>query len=116
MKINMKIKLHVKKGDKVKVLSGKEKEKTGKIIEVLPKAQRVIVERVNMIKLHLRARRRDSPSGIVEREAPIHISNVMVICPNCDKPTRIKRGTLQDGSRVRRCKKCNEVIDKKYGT
>lgn len=112
----MRTKLHVKKGDKVKVLWGDDKGREGKVIKVFYKTGRVLVERVNMVKQYVRARRGESRGNIIEKEAPISAAAVMVICPNCDKPTRIKKDYLQDGTKVRKCKKCNEVIDKKYGT
>lgn len=106
------VKLHVKKGDIVTVLSGKEKGKTGKILKTIPKKQRVIVERVNMIKKHLKRRTQGKGGGIVEMEGGIHVSNVMLNCPNCKKPTRIGKIQLEDGQKVRVCKKCQEIIDK----
>ena len=103
--------LHVKKNDVVMVVTGKDKGKTGKILKVLRKKEAVIVEGVNMVKKHLRPTPR-AKGGIVEREAPVHISNVMVYCDKCAKPVRVGRKFLEDGRKVRYCKKCKEVIDR----
>ncbi|GAB4170608.1 MAG: 50S ribosomal protein L24 [Geothermobacteraceae bacterium] len=105
-------KYHVKKDDTVMVLAGKEKGKTGKILRVLKDDDRVIVESLNMVKRHTRARQAGQESGIVEKEAPIAISNVMLVCGACSKPTRTGYRILDDGSKVRFCKKCNEIVDK----
>ena len=106
-------KAKVKKKDKVLILAGKDKGKTGIVLDVDLKKERVLVEGVNFIKKHVRP----NPSlgiqgGIEEREAPLHISNVMVICPECGKPARVGRRILKDGKKVRYCKKCNGQIDK----
>lgn len=105
-------KFHVKKDDTVMVLAGKEKGKTGKILRVLRDEERVIVENLNVVKRHTRARQAGQESGIVEKEAPIAISNVMLVCGACSKPTRTGYRILDDGSKVRFCKKCNEIVDK----
>jgi len=106
-------KLHVKKGDLVMVIAGKDRGKSGRIIRVIPKEQRVVVERINLVKKHLRPSPATGQGGIVEVEAPIHISNVMPICPNCNNPTRVGRKILEDGTKVRICKRCGEALDKK---
>ncbi|MEN2986593.1 MAG: 50S ribosomal protein L24 [Thermodesulfovibrionaceae bacterium] len=103
--------LRVKKGDRVIVLSGKYKDKTGRILSVIPKEQKVIVEGVNIIKKHQKPTRKYPQGGVIEKEAPIHISKVMLLCPKCDRPTRIGARILEDGSKIRVCKKCKEVID-----
>lgn len=103
--------LHVKKGDTVMVVTGKDKNKTGKITQVLPKKERVIVEGLNVIKRHTRARG-NQPGGIIEKEAPIHISNVMVYCAKCGKAVRTAAKVLEDGIKVRACVKCGETFDK----
>jgi large subunit ribosomal protein L24 len=103
--------LHVKKGDTVMVVTGKDKDKTGKITRVLPKKDGVIVEGLNMIKRHTRARGNE-PGGIIEKEAPINISNVMIYCAKCAKPVRTKAVFLDDGMKVRACVKCGETFDK----
>lgn len=105
-------KLHVKKNDTVKVISGKEKGKTGKILKAYPAKQRVIVEHLNMIKKHTRRRSQGQGGGIIEREGTIHVSNLMLVCPACKQVTRIEKKFLEDGTKVRVCKKCGEVVDK----
>ncbi len=105
-------KLHVKKGDKVLVLAGKDKGKEGKIIESQPKKGRVVVEGVSKVKRHTKVSQKNPQGGIVIKEAPISASNVMVVCPACKKATRIKKTQLNDGKFVRACKKCGETIDK----
>jgi len=104
-------KVHVKSGDTVYVLSGKDRGKKGKILRVLPKEQRVIVEGVNIIKKHQKPRSDYHQGGIIEKEAPIHSSNVMLVCPRCNKPTKIAKEVSESGQRSRVCKKCNEIID-----
>lgn len=103
--------LRVKKGDTVIVLSGKDKGKTGRVLSVIPKEERVIVEKINMIKKHMKPNKQHPQGGIIEKEGPIHISKVMLICPKCNKPTRIGNKILEDGKKVRVCKKCKEVMD-----
>lgn len=101
----------VKKQDTVVVLTGKEKGKKGRVLSVASAEYRVIVEKVNVIKRHTKPNRKHSQGGIIEKEAPIQISNIMLICPKCDKPTRIGNVVLEGGRKVRLCKKCKEVID-----
>ncbi|HHW06092.1 MAG TPA: 50S ribosomal protein L24 [Clostridia bacterium] len=104
-------KVHVKKGDTVVVITGKDAGHKGKVLAVFPKNQRVVVEKANIVKRHTRPTRTMPQGGIIEKEAPIHSSNVMLVCPKCDKATRIGKKVLADGSKVRTCKKCGEVID-----
>ncbi|MCE5285012.1 MAG: 50S ribosomal protein L24 [Pelosinus sp.] len=104
-------KLHVKKGDTVIVLSGKDKGKQGKIIEALPKKGKVVVEGVNKVKRHTKASQKAPQGGIIVKEAPLSSSKVMLVCTECNKPTRIKKTALASGN-VRVCKKCGEIIDK----
>ena len=104
-------KYHIKKNDKVMVVAGKEKGKTGKVLRVLPKKDRAVVEKVNFIKRHMRPGAHSRQGGIVEKENPINISNLMVVCGKCTDPTRVGRRVLEDGSRVRYCKKCDEIIE-----
>jgi large subunit ribosomal protein L24 len=101
----------LKKDDKVKVLTGKDRGKIGKVLKVDRKKQRVLVEHVNMIKKHQRPTAQNRQGGIVESEAPLDWSNVMVMCNKCVKPVRIKMQQLDDGKKVRVCRKCNEQID-----
>lgn len=103
--------LRIKKGDRVLVLSGKDKDKKGRVLVVIPEKERVIVEGVNIIKKHQKPSRKYPRGGIIEKEAPIHISKVMLLCPKCEKPTRIGNIVLEDRTKVRVCKHCKEVID-----
>lgn len=104
-------KFHVKKGDTVMVIAGKDRAKTGKVINVLPKKDGVLVEGLNIVKRHTRARGNEA-GGIVEKEAPVAVSNVMLYCDKCNKPVRIKKNILEDGKKVRVCCKCGESFDK----
>ncbi len=104
-------KLRVKKGDTVMVITGKDSKKTGKILRIFSKKERVVVEGLNIVKKHTRARG-NQPGGIEEKEAPLHISNVMLYCQKCGKPVRIKRNLLENGEKVRVCIKCGEAFDK----
>jgi large subunit ribosomal protein L24 len=106
------IKLHVKKGDTVQVIAGKEKGKSGKILKAFPGKERVIVEHLHMIKRHTKRRTQGQGGGILEREGTVHVSNVMLVCPSCKKATRLGKKLLQDGSKARVCKKCGEVVDR----
>lgn len=101
----------IKKNDKVIVQAGKEKGKIGTVLKVNAEKGQVIVEKLNMVKRHTRAGRQASQGGIVEKESPIHLSNLMLVCNKCAEPTRIARRVLEDGSKVRVCKKCGELID-----
>jgi large subunit ribosomal protein L24 len=104
-------KLHVKKGDTVVVLSGKEKGRSGKVLSVNTKKERVFVEKLNMIKRHSRPSKNAPQGGIIEKEASLHVSNVNIFCPKCNKPVRIKKRMLDDGKKVRTCVKCSEILD-----
>lgn len=100
----------IKKGDQVIVISGDEKGKMGKVIKVFPAENKVLVEKVNIVKKHERFRSPQEPSGIVDKEAPIHISNVAIICPNCGE--RAKVGFRTEGEKkIRYCKKCNQSVE-----
>ncbi|MDA8139419.1 MAG: 50S ribosomal protein L24 [Desulfobacteraceae bacterium] len=101
----------LKKEDKVKIIAGKDKGKVGKVLKVDRKKERVLVENINIIKRHQRPSAQNRQGGIVESEAPIHWSNVMLLCNKCVKPVRIKMQQLDDGKKVRVCRKCNEQID-----
>jgi large subunit ribosomal protein L24 len=103
--------MKIRKNDMVLVIAGKDKGKKGKVRKAMPKEQKVIVEGVNMIKRHSRARGVARQAGIIELEAPIHVSNVMLICSKCSKPTRVGFRFLDDGRKVRVCRSCDEVID-----
>jgi large subunit ribosomal protein L24 len=102
----------IKKNDEVYVLRGKDRGKTGRVLIVMPGDGRIVVEGVQMIKRHTRANpQRNVKGGIVEKESPIHISNVALVCKNCHKHTRLASKVLGDGRRVRTCKKCGSSID-----
>jgi large subunit ribosomal protein L24 len=103
--------MKIRKNDTVTVIAGKDSGKKGKVRRVLPKEDRVIVEGLNMIKRHSRARRAARQAGIIELESPIHISNVMLLCNKCGKATRVGFRVLADGKKVRICRSCKEVID-----
>ena len=103
---------HVRKNDMVMVIAGKEKGKTGKVLKVLPKKNRVVVEKVNFIKRHTRPTGRLRQGGIIQKEAPLHISNVLILCPKCNKGVRTGRKILEDGKKVLVCKKCGEIIER----
>lgn len=105
-------KAHVKKDDMVIITTGKDRGKTGKVLRVLPEKGRVVVESLNMIKRHSRPRPGQTEGGIIEKEAPLDLSNVMVVCASCSEPSRTGLRILEDGNKVRFCKKCNEIVDK----
>lgn len=105
-------KLSIKKGDQVVVIAGKDRGKRGKVLEVQPKDQRVLVEKVNIVSKHRKADRNNRQGGILQKEAPLHVSNVMLIDPKTDKGTRVRRMQLADGKGVRVSKRSGEVIDK----
>jgi large subunit ribosomal protein L24 len=103
--------MHVKKGDKVMVISGKEKGKTGTIIAAFPKTDRVLVEGLNLVKKHMKPNQANPQGGIVSQEASVHVSNVMLIDPKSGEPTRVSY-KVEDGKKVRVAKKSGEQIDK----
>ncbi|MBV8774321.1 MAG: 50S ribosomal protein L24 [Deltaproteobacteria bacterium] len=103
-------KFNVRKNDTVMVITGRERGKTGKVLRVLPFRGRVIVERLNIVKRHTKPRGAGSPGGIVEREAPLDVSNVMVMCDRCNAPERIGIKFAGDGSKSRVCRRCGEAI------
>ncbi len=103
--------MKIRKNDTVVIIAGKDKGKRGKVRRAWPEKERVIVEGANMIKRHSRARRATRQAGIIELEAPIHVSNVMLVCEKCGTPTRVGFQFLADGKKVRVCESCQEVID-----
>ena len=105
-------KLHVKKGDKVMVLSGKDKGKTGAVIQAIPKKGKAVVEGINKVKRQTKPSQSNPQGGIIVKEAPVHAAKLMLVCPACDKATRVKSNVLANGGKVRVCKKCGETIDK----
>ena len=103
----------IRKNDNVVVTTGKDRGKRGRVVRVVPEKNRVVVEGVNIVKRHTKANpQRNVKGGLVEREAPLHASNVQIVCPECGKPTRIGRKILGDGRKVRVCRKCEGVVDK----
>ena len=104
-------KMHVKRGDEVQVIAGKDKGMKGKVVTAFPATGKVIVEGVNTVTKHQKARRQGEQSSILHREAPIDASNVMRICEKCGKPARTGVQILDDGSKVRYCKKCKETFN-----
>ena len=104
-------KCNVKKNDQVKVIAGKEKGKTGKVLKVFPKKESVLIEKINFVKRHTRPSSQHRQGGIIEKESPINLSKVMVICAKCNAPVKTGTKLLEDGKRVRFCKKCSEIID-----
>jgi len=107
------VRFHVRKNDLVKVIAGKEKGKTGKVLKVLPKKNRVVVEKVNFIKRHSRPGGRTRQGGIIEKEAPIHVSNVLLLCSKCNQGVRMGKRVLEDGKKALVCKKCGEQNERK---
>jgi len=100
----------LKKNDMVMVVTGRDRGKTGKVLRVLPESGRVIVERLNVVKRHSKPRGATSPGGIIEKEAPIQISNVMFFCERCNAPVRVGRKIAADGSKSRICRRCKESL------
>lgn len=102
----------VRKNDTVMVITGREKGKTGKVLRVLRERNRVVIERLHMVKRHQKPRSQQSPGGVVEKEASIDLSNVMIMCDRCNAPARIGARRLDDGSAVRMCRRCGEALDR----
>lgn len=104
-------KMHVKRGDKVVVIAGKDKGKEGNVIAAFPEENKVIVEGVAVAKKHQKARMQGQASAIIDKEMPIDASNVMRVCPKCGKPARVGVKTFEDGSKAKYCKKCGETFN-----
>jgi len=102
----------IRKNDTVMVIAGRERGKTGKVIRVLPEKERALVERLNMVKRHQKARGPQASSGIVEKEAAVHLSNLMIMCDKCNGPVRMGKLHLEDGRSVRVCRRCKEQLDR----
>ena len=102
----------IKKDDKVKILAGKDKGKIGKVLKVNKKTGKVVVENINIVKVHTKPSMANQQGGIVDKEAPLNISNVMLMCDKCDTPTptRVRIKKIEDGKKVRICVKCNETV------
>ena len=103
--------LGIKKEDTVLVIAGREKGKKGRVLSVMPAKSSLIIEKINIIKRHMKPSRKYAQGGIIEKEAPVHMSNVILVCPKCNKSTRIANLLMENGKKVRTCKKCKEVID-----
>jgi large subunit ribosomal protein L24 len=104
---------YLKKNDQVEIITGKDKGRVGKILRIVQKNDKAIVERINMVKRHKKSSEMNQPGQIIEKESPIHISNLQLICPECTKTGRIGKRILEDGTKVRYCKSCGESIEKK---
>lgn len=105
-------KINVSKGERVRVISGADKGKTGKILQVMPRTGKVIVEGVNIVKKHMRPTQDNPQGGIIDKEAPINSSKIMLVCPRCNRPARVGYKFLASGEKTRYCKNCGEVNEK----
>jgi len=103
--------VQIRRNDNVMVIAGKERGKTGKVLRVDPGKDAVIIERVNMVKRHTKARGPQQPGGIVEKEAALPASNVMMMCDKCNAPVRVGHKVLGDGKKIRICRRCREALD-----
>lgn len=103
-------KVHVRKGDTALVITGKNAGKKGKVLRVIPGNSKVVVEGVNIVKRHTRPTQKLPQGGIMQKEAPIHSSNVMLFCSKCNSPTRVGKKLLENGEKIRVCKKCGESL------
>jgi len=104
---------NIRRDDNVQIISGKDRGKSGKVNRVIREKDRVVVAGVNIATKHVKGRPGVRQAGIMHVEAPLHISNVMLLCPNCNKPTRVGHHFLDDGTKVRACKQCGQNIDKR---
>lgn len=102
----------IRKNDLVMVITGRDRGKTGKVLRVMPEKQRALVERLHLVKRHTKARGPQSPHGIVEKEAPVHLSNLMIMCDKCNAPVRMGKRILDDGRSVRVCRRCGDQLDR----
>ena len=102
----------IKKNDTVMVIAGLERGKTGKVLRVLPVKERALIERLNLVKRHQKPRGAQAAAGIIEKEAPIHISNLMIMCDKCNAPVRMGKHVLEDGRSVRVCRRCGDQLDR----
>lgn len=110
MEKHTKPKFHIKKNDLVEVNTGEEKGRRGRVLKIIPQKEQVLIEGINLVKKHQRARSQTKPSGIVTLPAPVHFSNLVLICPKCGKKTKVKREKIEN-RRVRICKECGEIIE-----
>jgi len=106
------MKTHIKKNDLVLVTKGKEKGKSGKVLRINREKGTAIVERVNFVKRHARPTQKMRQGGILEKEAPVSLPNLRILCGKCDKPVRVRKKELEDGGKVRICHRCGDVLDK----
>ena len=104
--------MRIKKNDQVRVISGKNKGKEGKILRRIPSKDMIVVEGVNMVSRHIKPSQKNPQAGIIKQEAPIYASKVMLVCPQCGAATRVGSSFLESGKKVRVCRKCSEIIDK----
>ncbi|OIP48713.1 MAG: 50S ribosomal protein L24 [Deltaproteobacteria bacterium CG_4_10_14_3_um_filter_60_8] len=104
-------KSHIRVNDQVEIIAGKDKGRVGKVLKVHHKTSRVVVEKVNMVKRHTKPSAVNQQGGIIEKEAAVHVSNVLIICPKCTKTVRVGNKMLDDGQKVRFCKKCGEAVE-----
>ena len=105
--------IRIRKGDTVRIIAGKDKGKSGKVLEVNPRAGRILIEKLNIIKRHMKPSQKNRQGGIIDREAPLQVSNVMVVCENCGKASRMGMRRLEDGEKMRYCKKCGDIMGRK---
>ncbi len=103
--------MNVRKGDLIRVIAGRDKGKEGRIVRSIPREERVLVEKINLVKRHQKPNQEYAQGGIITKEAPIHVSNVMLVCPSCKKATRVAHKFLDSGKKVRACKKCGAAIE-----
>lgn len=103
--------MNIRKNDSVMVIAGRERGKTGKVLRVIPEKNVAIIERLNLVKRHTKPRGAQRPGGIMEKEAPIHASNIMVMCDKCNAPVRVGRKVLADGGKVRVCRRCGQPLE-----
>ncbi|MFH1287931.1 MAG: 50S ribosomal protein L24 [bacterium] len=105
--------LNIRKNDNVEVISGKEKNRRGKVLKVLSKTQRIIIEKINLAKKHTRPTQENPQGGIVKKELSMDMSNVMLVCNKCDRPRRVGHKVIGEGDKVRVCRKCGEMFESK---
>jgi large subunit ribosomal protein L24 len=103
--------VQIRKNDSVMVIAGKERGKTGKVLRVVTEKNAVLIERLNVVKRHTKPRGQQQTGGIIEKEAAIHVSNIMLMCEKCNAPARVGHKTLSDGKKVRVCRSCSEALD-----
>lgn len=103
--------MHIRKNDSVMVVAGRERGKTGKVLKVVPEKNGALIERINLVKRHTKGRGPQQPGGILEKEAFIHLSNIMVMCDKCNAPVRVGRKVVEGGEKVRFCRRCGDPIE-----